>query len=220
MKREKLERVHVDYQSSKYISKKRWISYWHQINETALTGKDSTVLEIGPGNNIVKNVLIGMDHRVKTADFDAKTHPDYLTDVRSLSSVVKEQFDVVLCCQILEHIPFEHVQTVLHDLLTVSHKHLIVTLPYTTLGTFSPYFVIKLLPFLKPFSWLHIFQLFSKNHEITSIDGHQWEIGKKGYPLKKIKECFKQAGWMVEKEYPIFENPYHYMFVCRKKFLS
>lgn len=220
MEHEPFQNEDVDYQSSTYLSKSRWISYWYQINEAHQTSTGASVLEIGPGNNLVTNVLRGMGHQVKTADVDEKTKPDYLTDIRHLSDTVREQFDTVLCCEILEHIPFKDFVIVLRDLLKVSRTHLVVTLPYTTKGTFTPYFVIKFLPYMKPISWLHIFPLFTHAHLPTHPHGHQWEIGKQDYPLKKIQACFKAAGWSIKKQYPIFENPYHYLFVCEKDLLA
>ncbi|TAL50344.1 methyltransferase type 11 [Patescibacteria group bacterium] len=216
MKPESFQHENVDYQSSSYLSKSRWISYWYQINEVHQTTANASVLEIGPGNNLVTGVLRGMGHQVKTVDRDWKTKPDYLTDVRQLSDTVQEQFDTVLCCEILEHLPFKDFEMVLLDLRKVSREHLIVTLPYSTRGTFTPYIVFKFLPFMKPISWLHIFPICTRAHIPTHPLGHQWEIGKKGYPLKRIRKCFKTAGWSIKKQYPIFENPYHYLFVCEK----
>lgn len=208
----------VDYRSHEYLSKARWISYWYQIKESNQAMANSSILEVGPGNNLVKNVLSGIGHRVKTVDIDRRTKPDYLADIRQISRVVREKFDTVLCCEIFEHIPFEDFEITLHDILEISREHLIATIPYSTKGTFTPHFTIKLFPFMKPFRWLRIFPIFTKDHVPTShINGHQWEIGKRGFPLKRIQESFRAAGWSIKKQYPIFENPYHYMFVCTKK---
>lgn len=206
----------VDYTSIQYLYKGRWISYWYQIFEVTSCRPVHTILEVGPGNMIVTNVLRHMGYMVKTIDEDARVSPDYETDIRNLASYVKERFDLIVCCQTLEHIPFDDVRNILKEFWKTSKLFLIVTLPYTSLGVFKPHLVIKLLPFLKPFRWIKIFDVFPKTHHLNRPGGHHWEIGKKGYPLKKILRIFAETGWRIEKHYPIFENPYHYMIVCRK----
>jgi hypothetical protein len=165
----------------------------------------------------VSTILRQMGYQVKTADYDETVKPDYLTDVRKLSSIVKERFGLILCCEILEHIPFHDVPSVLTDCASLSRKYLIVTLPYTSFGTFKPRLYMKIVPFFKPLKWIKIFNFFPKKHVLNREGGHQWEIGKKGYPLTKIFDMFQSCGWRIIRHYPIFENPYHYVIVCEKK---
>lgn len=120
------------------------------------------------------------------------------------------------CCEVLEHIPFKDVKLALQNFHLISQKYLVVTVPYTTLETFTVRIFLKLFPFLKPFQWMKILRLFPKKHIPDLPHGHHWEIGKKGYPLKRIESLFSETGWMIEKQYQIFENPYHYMFVLKK----
>jgi len=52
---------------------------------------------------------------------------------------------------------------------------------------------------------------------VHNFDGeHYWEIGKFGYPLKKIVEDIQRAGFEVKKTYRVLEFPYHRFFVLRK----
>lgn len=208
----------VDYNSIKYLSKERWFSYWYQFFEVTDQDHVSSVLEIGPGNNIVTNVLRQMGYQVKTADCDETLAPDYIIDIKYLTSSVQEKFDLILCCEMLEHIPFEDLGKTLTDFASLSEKYLIITLPYTSHGTFTPRFFIKVFPFLKPFIWIKKIVLFPKEHSLNRQGGHFWEIGKKGYPLSRIINELEQHSWNVVRHYPLFENPYHYLFVCEKKF--
>jgi len=52
---------------------------------------------------------------------------------------------------------------------------------------------------------------------IHTFDGeHYWEIGKAGYPLKRIIGDIKNNGLEMLKTYRVFEMPYHRFFVLRK----
>ena len=45
---------------------------------------------------------------------------------------------------------------------------------------------------------------------------HQWEIGKRGYPVGRIVEDLGACGLEVLRHYRAPENPYHRFLVCRK----
>jgi hypothetical protein len=52
---------------------------------------------------------------------------------------------------------------------------------------------------------------------IHSFDGeHYWEIGKAGYPLKRIISDIERQGMEIIKTYRVFESPYHRFFVLRE----
>jgi hypothetical protein len=205
------------YTSMSYLSKARWNSYWYQIKEMAGLEGVNRVLEVGIGNAIVSSVLTDMGYDVETLDEDTQTKPDYVCDIRSIPQTVHESFDAVLCCQTLEHIPYKDVPGVLTDFHQVSNKYLVMTLPYTSLGTYKPRIFFNLFPFLPAFQWINCFDVFPKEHPGLLPGGHYWEIGKKDYKLEVILKLFAKTGWLVTKHYPIFENPYHYMIVCQKK---
>lgn len=206
----------IDYNSYSYLQK-RWFSYWYQIKEVHACKDVKTILEIGPGNNIVSNILKNMGYDVKTADNDPIIPSDYTLDIRDISDTIKTQFDLIMCCQILEHIPFQDIPNVLRNLRKLSRKYLLITLPYTSIGTFKPYINIKLLPFLQPIRWIKFFDLFPKEHKLNRSGGHYWEIGKKDYPIRRIIHTLSESGWIIKKHEPIFENPYHYLFMCERK---
>jgi len=201
----------------KYLSLQRWNSYWYQLFETTQCPNVKTILEVGIGNTICTSVLRNMGYTVKTLDADPTTQADYVADIRTIQQTVHETFDLTLCCQTLEHIPYEDVPGVLRSFHKITNTWLIVTLPYTSLGTFAPRLFLKLLPFMKPFKWVRVFPFFPKEHPSKLPGGHYWEIGKKGYALKTILQLFDTCGWDIVKHYSLFENPYHYMLVCKKR---
>lgn len=53
---------------------------------------------------------------------------------------------------------------------------------------------------------------------LHKFDGqHYWEIGKKGYPLNRITNDIKNAGFKIVKTYRVFEIPYQRFFVLKKE---
>jgi len=195
-----------------YLYKGRWISYWYQIKEATLLKEVKLILEIGSGNKIVADVLLKMGYKVKVMDVDSEVEPDFIGDIREpTKSISKESFDLVLCCQVLEHLPYSNFLSVLKNLHRISKKYVILSLPYTSKGTircrvYIPFFGKKFMKLFTPFPKKHIFN-----------GQHYWEIGKKGYKLKSILQNIRRSGFKIIKHYSIFENPYHYMIICEKQ---
>jgi len=199
--------VPKDHYFRGYDTKERWISYWHQINEVLKT-KPKKVLEVGIGNKTVSDYLKKLGITVVTADIDESLKPDYICNVTELSKTFnKDEFDTTLCAEVLEHIPFKYFEKALRELWKVSKRYVILSLPHFGVG-----FNLSLkIPFLKrisftikiPFPVEHVF------------DGqHYWEIGKKGYPLRKILKIMSKW-YLIEKTYIVPENPYHRFFILR-----
>ena len=151
-----------------------------------------------------------MGYQVKTADYDEAAQPDYLIDVRKLSSVVHETFDVILCCEILEHIPFEDVSAVLMDCASISNQYLIITLIYihwtqTAFLSNSSHF--------KPLKWIKIL-IFPKI--LSIVGGHYWN--RQTYSLTKIVSLIESVNGESS---PLSALKIHtYLFVCEKRALQ
>src|SRR3990167_9093807 len=108
------------YFNLKYDTKERWISYWYQIHEV-LFYDPQTVLEIGIGNRTVSDYLKKAGVKVTTCDFDKSLKPDVLADILNLP-FKKNSFDVVLCAEVLEHLPFKKFHRALEEIRRVCKK--------------------------------------------------------------------------------------------------
>jgi len=198
------------YFLEKYDAKDRFISYWHQIHE-ALKAKPKRLLEIGIGNGLVNRYLKDRGVKVTTLDLDWRLSPDITGTVLSLP-ITSNMFDVILCCEVLEHLPYENFIPTLKELWRVSSKVLILSLPDAT----TVYRIEIELPRLKPIRKLlaHPFPRATPH----VFDGeHYWEIGKKGYLSKRIEEDIQKAGFRISETYRIFEFTYHRFFVLQKQ---
>ena len=81
------------YRFKKYVDLKRWLSYWHQINEV-LELNPKNVLEIGVGNQIVSDCLKKQGLAVKALDIDKKLKPDLVADVNQMP-LTDNSFDLI-----------------------------------------------------------------------------------------------------------------------------
>lgn len=196
----------------KYCDLNRWSSYWYQIKEI-LSLKPESVLEIGIGDKSTSSYIknnTSIDY--KSVDISSELKPDIVCDVANLNSVIAaDSFDVVCAFEVLEHLPFEKIQTILKELGWVSKKYVIISLPH-----WGRHFSIEIrLPYFKKWKWQFKLNLFSIFHV---FDGHHyWEIGKSNYGLSKIKSAINNAGFDILKDYVVFESPYHHFFILQKK---
>lgn len=196
------------YSFEKYMSKARWASIWHQVDEIQRLDPKN-VLEIGPGSGVFKQVASVFDISVETFDIDSELNPDHVGSVTAMP-FSDASYDIVCAFQMLEHLPYEQSLLAFDEMLRVSRYHVIISLPNAeTLWRYNFYvpkigsiefFIPK--PLVKP--------------RAHTFDGeHYWEIGKKDFNIKKIISDFTKKIHLI-KTYRVPENPYHQFFVFSK----
>ena len=199
----------VHYFRPSYDTKGRFNSYWHQIDE-ALSLMPRQVLEVGVGNGFVSKYLKERGIDVKTFDINHRLTPDIIGSVLEMP-FPNDAFDVVSCCEVLEHLPYSDFKNALKELARVSQKFVILSLPDVT----TAYRFNIELPRLKPIKRLVVHPFHRAiRHEYDSE--HYWEIGKISYALKKIIKDLRSSGFEIIKTYRVFEFRYHRFFSLRK----
>ena len=194
-----------------YDNKKRWISYWHQINEIInLATKKDNILNIGPGNGTVTDYLRKIGFNVATLDIDPDLKPDYVGSVTELTEMFEpKSFDVILCAEVLEHIPFEYFERCITGIHSVCRKGAVISLPNNTML----FYLTLRLPIIREKTIKFGIPIFFMKHK---FDGqHYWEIGKRGYSLGKISSVIDKY-FRIEKNYYLLEHPFHRFFVLKK----
>lgn len=208
-----VDTAHYDFLN--YVKQDRWNSYYQQIFE-ALNCKGKSILYIGAGDGIVTDILRKCGKNVKTLDFDKNLKPDYIGSVTDIKKVLgKDKFDVILCCQVLEHIPFSEFENTIKQLSEYTKEKLILSLPNRNKRYRFAFTIPKIGYYQKV--------LLCKKHfsEQWNIDKqghgeHYWEIDAKGCPTrKKIRNIVKKY-FSSLKFYTLFENPYHMFFILEK----
>jgi ubiquinone/menaquinone biosynthesis C-methylase UbiE len=197
------------YNFGKYVDIKRWSSYWHQIHET-LSLQPRRVLEVGMGTGLYKSALQTLGCPVTTIDINPALKPDHVGSVTALP-FEDSSFSVVVAFQVLEHLPYEDFRRSVGEMRRTAAEHVVISLPdarkvwraSVDLGKGEKRWLMT-----KP-RWR------PRVHRATGQ--HLWEINKQGYPVSRIVEDLEAAGLELLREYPVPQNPYHRMFVCRKR---
>ncbi len=198
----------MSFQSwQKYESAERWASYFTQIDEV-LTFEPAECLEIGVGNGIVTAALRGQGVTVTTLDLDPALHPDIIGSVEQIP-LPDASVDVVLCAEVLEHLPFESFDRCLREISRVARKGAVISLPhwgYTVRCIIDLPGVPRIAKAWKlPISVAH-----------PPGGEHFWEIGKKGYAPQAVRSKIEEV-FTVEREGLSPWMPYHHFYRLRKR---
>jgi len=196
------------YDFANYCYPERWASYYNQIREI-FNLNVQTILNVGTGDGFLKRYLKNNQNIVyKDFDIDEKLNPDVVGDILKMP-FTDNAFEAVCVFEVLEHLPFEDFENALKEINRISARYALLSLPH-----FGPAikFLIKFplipeihLAFKAPFPIKHIF-----NGE------HYWEIGKRGFPSRKIRKIIKKY-FFIEKEFIPFESQYHHFYILKKK---
>lgn len=191
-----------------YRSKDRWLSYFYQLAVVRLCAPAS-VLEVGPGEGIVTANLRRDGVRVVTCDIAEDLHPDVVGSITALPFADGE-FELALAAEVLEHIQWQDVPQALSELRRVSAHHVVISLPHPG-WVFSLAFKLPLLPHL---SFFFQIPFFWKEHKFNGE--HYWELGKKGYPVRRFVAAAKAAGLTLIRTHKHIDDPVHRLFVFKK----
>lgn len=202
--------VDADHYLDGYDGKKRFCSYWNQI-ESVLSLGSHPVLEVGVGNRLVNDYLVRSGVPVTTLDVAQDLFPDYIGSVHSMP-FEDEAFGTVMACQVLEHLPYEMFTTSLSEISRVTGRYAVISLPNAARAWPFQFHIPKVgtKKYLLEFG-----RHFSKGNFYPGNE-HYWELGWTGYSLQKILSAMEQSGFEVLSSYRVFEFPYHHFFILRK----
>lgn len=200
------------YAGRNYDSLNRFVSYFSQISCVRDLKNLNTLLEVGVGNKTVSDYLKKQGYLVTTCDFDESLNPDKVGDVRSLP-FENNQFDAVLCSEVLEHLPLKDLPQALSELKRVSKKYVVVSLPYYC-AYLEHHFKISLGYFTKDFNFVIAVPYFFLKPKFSGE--HYFGLGIRGISKRIFRNITKGMGLKIVKEFREFLNPHHYFFVMEK----
>ncbi|MCR9216959.1 MAG: class I SAM-dependent methyltransferase [Phycisphaerales bacterium] len=195
--------------TARYVRGGRLFSYAHQMN-AVLEHEPRTVLEIGPGPGMVTAALQAIDVEVTTVDIQAELKPDVVASVTNLP-FEDDSFDVSMCCQVLEHLPFDRFVPAIKELSRVSRHAILISLPDP-----RPYYEINASLFRKKtlaFSFTRPYTCKASYLErVKELAGHYWEVGSPGIDAKKIASLISSAELHIRAHWRCRDRPYHHFF--------
>lgn len=207
----------MEYLEKSYDYEGRFSSYWYQIQAIwNVVERGDSILEIGPGNNFLKDYLSRRGILVETLDITAETEPTYSGSVASIPCS-NEKFTCVCAFEVLEHQPFELLISSLAEMSRVSKNVVLFSVPDIrwclsydlNIGSSNH-------RFRKSFSVPRLIQ--RPLPQARSPEDHYWEIGRRNFSVARIlSEIAKTETMKCERHYRIPSNPIHHMFVLAKK---
>ncbi|MFH0936049.1 MAG: hypothetical protein V1815_00020 [Candidatus Woesearchaeota archaeon] len=194
----------TEYLSQKYNHKERWSSYLEQIN-LSIDCKSKNILYVGIGSGLVSNYLSKM-HEVTTFDSNKKLKPDIHGDILEFGKKVDKRYDLLICCQVLEHIDYNRLEFILKQFKENVNKNVILSLPDSRHHFRAEFRLNK-----------HKYKLkysvpFTKRYNNI----HKWEIGWKGISIDVVRKSIKKH-FKIIKEYGLFEDPYYRFYLLEVK---
>jgi len=196
------------YEFARYMSKARWASMWHQLDEVQKLNPES-VLEIGPGPGLFKVVATAFGLSVQTLDLDPELNPDHVGSATALP-FSNSTFDVVCAFQMLEHLPYEYAIRAFGEMARVTRSRIILSLPDARRALQFKIYIPKLgtkdLLVPRP----------AFRAKVHAFDGeHYWEVNKLGFSLEKVVRDFSNRARLL-RTFRVYENPSHRFFVFEK----
>lgn len=198
-----VSKKHYDF--SRYMTRERWGSIWHQIDEIVRL-QPEVVLEVGPGPGVLKNILPIFNVKIETLDLDPELAPDHVGSATDLP-FPDNSYDTVCAFQMLEHLPYEDSLLAFSEMVRVSSRNVVISLPDAKILWKYHFHLPKIggrdflvsRPAIGP-----------KEH---FFDGeHYWEVNKKGYSVAKIIEDLGKHASLV-KTYRAPDNLNHRFFI-------
>lgn len=200
------------YFSKGYFSYEQLWSFVDQIYHIN-SFNPKNMVEIGIGNGFVSNFFKSAGVCVKTFDINPNLNPDIVAPVHHIDNfIIPGDFDLISCCEVLEHMPFENFEITIKMFSKLSNR-LFLTLPVS--GKKVGFGGIISLP--KFNRWLGIwYKIFSNKNKLPKE--HFWEIDYKNiYSKKNIIKII--AKYYLNVQCGLFKgNPYHQYFKCDQSF--
>ena len=215
-------------------SYKRLQSHLMQIY-LALKTNPKNILEIGIGAKIVSATLKNYCD-VITADVDKSLEPDFILDIsnsKDFDQFDDNSFDLIIICEVLEHVPYTNLDSILKSLRRITKKYVIISVPnqkniykltlfkrgYDS-KIFTPYFrfLNLFIELINKFGTVlaDIHYRMKKKKRKFKFDGeHYWELGIEDYTLEKFENQI-QKYFKVIMQGRLRENFYHHFFLLKK----
>ncbi len=167
------------------------------------------IIEVGVGNGFVSGFLRTMGLEVLTCDINPNLKPDLLVSVTDLHKHVQPgDYDLISCCEVMEHMPFEHFEETMQAFSRLADK-LFLTVP-----VYGWKFGLSVkLSFMSRVRWISRWFAWPAG-SYRMIPMHFWEVGSQRETRhRELIAILRRHYRSVESDY-LKMNPYHRYYKC------
>ena len=203
-----------DYYSHKgYLNQNRIQAY---VEQYKYINNGDDILEVGNAGGVFGN-LASKIANYNSLDISPNTNPDIIADIsnKKLLYKINNKYDVVFCCEVLEHIPFNRFEQGIENIMKIANKTVIISLPDNRkFIRVLLFFIINIIKkaFSIPFT--------GKEVNLNVNNGHHFEINSKN--INKIKKIMNKIAktnfFYLKKDYRLFDRPYQHFFIFEKDY--
>lgn len=197
------------YDPMRYLSPQRMASIGYQFRLLHKNFPDGRVLEVGVGSGLAARILKQLGHEVVTLDVDERLGPDILGSVTEIPAE-DTSFVSFTCCQVLEHLPWEHLPQALSELKRVSSRGGVISVP-----TNRPSLGISLHNSKYRGSRRFTLPKFRTPRIFTARE-HYWEL-EANKSTAQFCDALKKCGWRIIDEIQPIQLLFHHFFVVEKQ---
>lgn len=206
----------------KFLSKEHSESYLCQMQTIRSLKNVKSILEIGPGEGFAARNLREVGYEYQTLDFEDAHEPTIRADFQSFDpNTITQRYDLTCAFQVLEHFPYHEFSKHIKTLRELSRNYVFISLPYSCRG-----FSIKLNVqngqkerLTKQFDFYVRTNLPNRKYREEYKNEfpwavHYWEIGRKGFSLKKVLKDIESCGLNIQERFHS-PNSFHYFILCK-----
>lgn len=203
----------------------KYYSYFLQLQEILKLPKSKvdSILEIGPGYNILNSLLGLYDYRIFTMDVQQRFSPSLVGDVLYIP-VKPDAFDLVCSFEVLQHLPFRHFRQALENIVQCARHYVFISLPCPTNYIYLHFRNTIVQRIIRRLSFdLRLFKTFpSKAGNINEEalkrrddrhNPHYWEVNRSFYPKDTILRILEEYGVKVTRHFHNPLHPYHWFIL-------
>jgi len=196
------------YRSGNAVERRHLYSIAEQVAQV-MQFEPHSVLEIGVGNGAAAAMMTSLGRKVTTVDINPSLKPDICADFRNLNWDSIGTFDVTLCCEVLEHLPFHDFRGSIQRFRSIS-PILVLSLPCVR-RFFGVAGLISLPPIYKQYRAIGV--RLPVGRGVPNY--HCWELDSCSATRMQRVLSMVESSYSKVTTYRSPVNPYHQFFLCR-----